>query len=386
MLFAATGHSEDIDTDSVLEEIFEQCEEELAGRMPKAGLLFSCIEAEHAELLEGIHQKWPDIDLVGCTTDGELSSRLGFAEDSVSLMLLGSDTVDIAAGIGMNVNEDIGAACQEAVKSAKSKIDQEPSLCIALPEGLNTDGHNIVDILHKTLGVDIPLFGATSGDQWQFQQTFQFFGTKVVSNALPVLMFSGPLTFSFGVASGWKAIGQPAQISRSEGPTVVEIDGEPAIEYYRRFLGADAKPSGECPLAILDDAGQMEYLRTSPGIFDESSGTITYVGAVPQGRTVQLTVADRDAILGGCRKSVEMALEGFPKDRVPDAALFFSCCARKLLLGTRTEEEPKIADEILSKKIPMAGFYGYGEIGPYSGASNDVRFHNETFFALLLGG
>jgi hypothetical protein len=37
MFFVVVAHSEDVDTDSALTEILDQCQEDLAGRTPKVG-------------------------------------------------------------------------------------------------------------------------------------------------------------------------------------------------------------------------------------------------------------------------------------------------------------------------------------------------------------
>jgi hypothetical protein len=39
-------------------------------------------------MLDKILDKFPGLDLIGCTTAGEFSSSYGFSEDSVSLMVV----------------------------------------------------------------------------------------------------------------------------------------------------------------------------------------------------------------------------------------------------------------------------------------------------------
>ena len=118
MFFSLVAHSEDIDVQGVLEELLQQCREELGDRVPNAGILHCPIDIDHEMLVEGINDAWPGMALVGCTTDGEFSSRLGFREDSTSLTLLGSDIVDMTAGLGREVSRDIAAACSQAIASA----------------------------------------------------------------------------------------------------------------------------------------------------------------------------------------------------------------------------------------------------------------------------
>lgn len=386
MLFMVVGHSDDPDTESALSDVLETCRNGLAGRVPQAGLLFSAIDMDHPLLLKGIHEAWIALELAGCTTDGELSSNLGFREDSVTLVLFGSDTIDITAGLARNIDKDMTGACHQAVMMATSRTSKAPVLCLAFPESLGGRAELAIDALRGELGGTVPLMGAASGDQWRFQSTQQFFGTEVLSDAVPILLFSGPLSFSFGIASGWKPVGQPGQVTQADGPVVYAIDGHPALDFFSRYLGPGATPTTEMPLAILDSKGDIEYLRATFGDFDRTTGSVTYLGNVPVGAMVQITIADRNSILDGCREALDMASTRYSENGRPDAALFFSCAARKLLLGTRTGEEAALIASQLPEAVPFCGFYGYGEISPVSQSNGGTNFHNETFVAVLMGG
>ncbi len=383
--FAVVAHSEDIDTEGALDDLLQQCQGKLDGRVPDAGILFAAIDMEHELVLKGIDDAWPGIELIGCTTDGEISSQLGFREDSASLVLFGSDSIKITAGLGRNLGKDIMAACGEAVDSAKAKSDLPTTLCITLPESMTASGQQIVEALVRNLDPDVPVLGGTAGDQWQLKSTHQFCGREVSSDSVPVLLFSGPLIYSIGVESGWKPVGEPGLVTKSDGNILGEIDGRPAIDFYRRFLGDDVTPSPECPLAILDEQGEVECLRAPFGVVDEKLGNISYGGDVREGAMVQITSADRGAILDGCTASVRKAFADYPHGKTPQAALIFSCAARKLMLGTRTEEEIGIVESVIGAEVPVCGFYGYGEIGPRDIKDKTSKYHNETFVSLIMG-
>lgn len=385
MFFSLVAHSEDIDAQGVLEELLQQCREELGDRVPQAGILYCPIDIDHKMLVEGINDVWPGFALVGCTTDGEFSSRLGFREDSTSLTLLGSDMVDMTAGLGCDVSKDIAAACSQAIDLATAKTSKPPALCITLPESLTTSGQGIVDALRQKLGAEVPVIGATAADGFRLTGTRQFCGREVTSDSVPVMLFSGPLVYSTAVASGWRPMGEPGLVTRSEVSLVHEIDDRPAIEFYRQRLGDLAKPGPENPLAILDETGAIACLRATAETQVRESGAINYLGDVPEGAMVQITIADRAAILEGCRESISKAFADYPHGKTPGAALLFSCAARKLLLGTRTGEEMAIVQSVIGLQIPVCGFYGYGEIGPLDTRDRVSKFHNETFVSLILG-
>jgi hypothetical protein len=384
MLTVAVGHSELVDVEDIIEEISDQCEDQLEGQVPQAGLLFAAVDMDYRGLLTAIQTRWPGLRLIGCTTDGEMSSQLGFAEDSVSLTLFASDAVEITVGVGRTASRDVVAAANEAYAQARGAATLAPALCIVTPASLTFSSEQAVKAVKSVIGPDVPLFGAVAGDQWRFEQTYQFFDGDVLTDAIPLILFSGPIHVASGTQSGWRTIGPIGTITKADGNVVYSIDGHSALAFYKDLLGDQAVPTGDRPLAILDEDGNISRLRASNEAFDPDSGAVTFFGEFSEGDQVQITVADRNEILDGTRASVRAAKRSFPAGRTPEAALFFSCSARKLLLGTRTQEEYKILREEIGEGVPIFGFYGYGEIGPSLSGDALCEFHNETFVTVLI--
>ena len=218
------------------------------------------------------------------------------------------------------------------------------------------------------LPLDIPWVGA-----------MQIHGREIVEDGLPVLLFSGPLAVSVGVAHGWRPIGKTVTITRATGNLVHEIDGAPTVDFYRGLLGPEADSGVAHPLVISDPEGG-QYLR-APMFFQED-GSGFFLGAVPEGVEAWVGAATHEQILEGVGQSVEQALAGFP-ERKPAAALVSACVVRNLLLGSRTNDEI-VAMQARLEDVPIAGFYAFGEVGPLSNTTGP-RFHNESFVTLLMG-
>ncbi|WNZ25206.1 hypothetical protein HJG54_21685 [Leptolyngbya sp. NK1-12] len=386
MFQVVVGHSEDPDSQAAVEEVLLQCRQKLAGISPQAGILFAAIDFDHAVILRQIQASFPDLELIGCTTDGEMSSTLGFQQDSLTLMLFCSDTVEIHAGVGYGLRENPGTAAQQAVAQATQKSSATAQLCLALPasyltDGTTTSGGAILEALKLVLGNQVPIVGGAAGDQFRFQTTYQFFGSEVLTNALPVLIFSGSILFSYGVACGWQPIGRKSQITRAEKTVLYEIDGKPALEFYHRYLG-NRPPTAENPLAVYEDDSDRYYMRV-PNTYDVETGSINFLGDIPDQATVCVTEASRDQIVAAAESSLTMALECYPGTQ-PAAALLFSCCCRRWLLGTRVNEEYQLARKRLPSNLPICGFYTYGEFAPLE-PQGVTYYHQETFVALLLG-
>jgi hypothetical protein len=380
MLKVVVGHSNDPDSEAAIAEVLEQCWQDLEGEIPRAGLLLAAIDFDHALILEAIQERFPGIELIGCTTDGEVSSRLSFQEDSLVLTLFCSDTIAIQAGLGRNLSQDPVAAAEAAVAQAGSAATAK--LCLTVPDGFSISGVTAVDSLKQALGNHVPISGGTAGDQWRFEKTYQFFGSEVVSDAMPILLFSGDLLVSCGVASGWQPISRMGIVTRAEGAIVHEIDHQPATDFYQFYL-ENLFLTGEYPLAVYESEADGFYLRSPLSKQYEPGGSISFMGDVPQGTKVQITHATGDDLIAATQTSIEKALFYYP-GKQPAAALLFSCAARRWLLGPRTWEEYQLCQQSLDPGLPVSGFYTYGEIGQLR-PGGETYYHQETFVTLLFG-
>ncbi len=382
MFIVGIGHSDDIESGDAITEVLEQCKNTLGECHPQAGILFSAIDHDHDLILKKIKESYPEIELIGCTTDGEMSSVLGFTEDAISLTLIYSDKLEIKAGVANNVSENPEEYIIKAVEETTSGLENDPGLCITAPSGLTTNLTLVINAFKQSLGEDFPIFGGTAADQWVFKGTYQFCNDQVFSDAVPFLLFSGPIIYSFSVKSGTVPIGEKTTITKMDSNIVYEIGGTTAVDYYRQFLGeGDLDFSGEYPLAVFEDNEKDFYLR-APFSFDEEKGAITFAGEIPVGAAVQITHTDRDSIIKAAKTSCQQAFSEYSGNK-PSVLFCFSCAARKQILGTRVSEEY----EIMNNEIPgltVAGFYSYGEISPVQ-RGFPTRFHNETFVSLLLG-
>lgn len=380
----AIGHSSNLDSEEATEEVIAMCREQIGEATPGAALLFCSVDHELQEVVTAIHDALPTAELIGCTTDGELSSALGFVEDSIALMVICSDGISFAIGVGHGVFDDPGRAAADAIAEARAKLPGEPVLCLTTPQGLKSTGNRVVQGLINALGEQVPIAGGISADPWLFEQTYQFHAGEVLTNSVPVLLLSGPLKLSRGAWSGWMPVGSRAVATPGDGRVVTHIGSRTAVEFIQKYLGRDAKPSSECPLAVFAPGASDFYLR-SVVAHDEQEGTITLAERIPEGSELGLTQATRDNILLGAERSLAQAIDAYPGER-PELGLFFSCGGRRHILGTRCAEEEQVIRRLTPDGVPYVGFYAYGEVGPLSsGTGNDTAFHSETLVSVFLG-
>jgi PAS domain S-box-containing protein len=381
MFKAAIGQAEGIDTQTVVARVIRQCRSQLGGRLPQAGIVLAAAEFDHAPMLAAINLSFPGIELIGCTTAGDFSSSYGYSDDSIILMAFASDDTRMAAGLGRGLTDDCHRAVETAIAQARGKLGEAPQVCIALPDGFSPSFNQILARFNEVL--PCPLLGGCAARQDDLKKRpLQFHQNQILTDAVPILLFGGPLEVAFAVANSWKPIGKKAVITETQGRMVRRIGQMTAVDFYRHYLGEHGFPTIEFPLAVYDDDPRHFYLR-GPLEYNLEDGSITLTESIPQGATVQLTEAERETLLADTAHTT-MTLRESSRTFQPAFAMAFSCYLRKETLGTRTPEELALLKRNLPEGLPIAGFYGFGEIGPLV-RGRPSFYHNATLVTLLVG-
>jgi hypothetical protein len=375
----AVGHSDDPRAANAAAEVLDQVKTALGGAPPLAALLYTSATTDHQTALAAIREGLPGVPLIGCTTDGECSSVMCFAEDSLVLTVFTSDRLHAVSAVGRDLSVDAELAVRSAWKQVSTR--GEPSLVVVLSESIGVSGAALVRALNTVIPPGVTVVGGTAGDQWRFESTRQFHDGEILQDGVVLLAFYGPLRLSVGVASGWAPLAPRARVTRARGSSVYELDGEPALTWFRRFFGDREAPSPEHPFAVYDPPDRSDFYLRAPMLYSEEEGSIIFAADVPEGTEVQITDATRAAILGGAADAVRDAVGRFAGTAT--SVLVFSCAARKQVLGTRTGEEIQQLLSHESDGVSLAGFYTYGEIAALE--TGPTRFHNETVVAVLMG-
>ena len=382
MIKVGLGQSEHIDTLAAIESVMFQCQKQLDGHSPQAGIVFAGMDFDHHLMLDKILEKFPGLDLIGCTTAGEFSTSYGFSDDSISLIVFYSDDVEMGIGVGRLLSEDPEAAVQSAVDQASQNLTKPVSICLTFPDGYNYTFDPVMKMLNLALGNDCPVFGGAAGTDWKGESVpLQFFKNEVLTDAMPIMIFGGSLEYAFSIANSWKPVGKQAKITSAEGRLVKRIDNFEAVDFYRHYLGDHSEPAREFILAVYDKNSEHTYLRAP--IEYHADGSITFSESIPQGADVQLTEAIREVMVEDTQNTSRQVSQSLP-DLTPAFAMAFSCAFRKNLLGTRVEQELQILSGNLPQQVPILGFYSYGEIAPFE-KGGESFFHGATLITLLVG-
>lgn len=251
---------------------------------------------------------------------------------------------------------------------------------LVLADGLQVNGSDLVRGLTTVLPPDLPTAGGLGADGTRHARTRSLTADGPAQGSGCVIGFYGPhLRMARGCQGGSLGFGQRRLVTRAHGNTVEEIDGHPALQLYRQYLGRYASGLPEAashfPLTVFrqpeDAHGVIRYVL---GI-DAQRQTIDVAGDIPAGSLVQLSRAGRSELLEGADQAAAELHLDLPAD-TPVMALVVSCVGRRHVLGEQTEEELAPIADGLPPGSALAGFYSFGEISSHQGQRCDM--HNMT--------
>lgn len=317
--------------------------------------------------------QYPGATILGCTTGGEIADAdvldgaiVATAIEFAHTRLAFSDAAIDAGGDSRAAGKRLGAALpRDGLRGV-----------FVLSDGTRVNGSELVAGLQGALGAAAPVTGGLAGDGARFASTRVGLDASPAPGRVAAVGFYGDeIDLGFGSFGGWDAVGPERLITRARGNVLYELDDQPALALYRKYLGpeADNLPASAllCPLRI-HPPGRPEaaLVRTVIGI--DPAGGMIFAGAVPQGHVAQLMLGHFDNLIAGAGRAAACAAR--PNARL---AVLVSCIGRKLLLGQQTADEVEAVKTVLGRDCRLTGFYSYGEIAPLEN-SHYCDLHNQT--------
>ena len=324
----------------------------------------------------------PAAQVVGCSTGGEIAGQ-DVCDDSVSAVAVQFKDAAIKA-VGMPIAEQ---SQSRAVGAELAGQVLSPNLrgIFVLADGINTNGTALVAGFRSALPSSVLLTGGLAGDGADFKRTLVGVDSHPSEGMVAAIAFYGEsLRMGWGSFGGWERFGPERAITRSDGNVLYELDGEPALDLYKRYLGEEAAnlPGSALlfPLTVRRaDEEKITLVRTIVGI-DEERRSMTFAGDVPQGYIAQLMRGHFDELVDGASRAGEQARQ----EGGGHLALLVSCIGRKLLMGQRIEDEVEAVVTALGPHAKALGFYSYGEIAPHE-FSGHCELHNQTMTVTTIG-
>lgn len=339
-------------------------------------------QLEAPSIFNEIHSLFPDGHIVFGTTSGEILGE-EVHENTVVLTAIGFEKSTFKVRT-KNISEfkNDGFSLGEALVGEFSKEGLRYLFLVS--EGSFINGSALINGIEKGKDSKIGLSGGLCGDDDRFERTMASYNENPKNGEVVAIGFYGEdLEITSANFGGWTAFGPERIITKSTGNILYELDGKPALDLYRMYLGDKAKELPKSallyPLSVRSSREKEPIVRTILNI-DEDTNAMILAGDVPEGSYVQLMMSTVDDLTNGAKTAAELATNN--RKEQPELAVLVSCVGRKLVMDQRIEEELEEVKSIIGHNVAVCGFYSYGEMAPFVNQEH-CMLHNQTMTLTL---
>ena len=326
-----------------------------------------------------LREKFPIADIVLCSTAGEIFDKK-VVDGTVSVVAIELEKTIIKTA-AVNIG-DYESDSYEAGLALANQFNHSDDLCyiMVLSDGGKVNGSQLVNGINHIIQHKVPVTGGLAGDGYEFRSTLTGLnGPPVPGKIIGIAFYGRNLAIAHGSVGGWEMFGPERTVTRASANQLFEINHENALDVYRKYLGpyADELPGSALlfPLSVRLSADSEPVVRTILSI-DTVSKSMIFAGDVPEGSNIRFMKANFDKLIDAASQAARQTFTGLILPN-PALTLLISCVGRKIILGSRVEEEVEAVHDVLGKHTLITGFYSYGEISPIS-ENAQCELHNQT--------
>jgi hypothetical protein len=352
-------------------------------------IFYTSIGHNFSDILNEARRLSPDAQIVGCTGCG-IIGRDGPNESMKALAIMAIKGKKNEFAVASKDSITSSTSFEVAAQLAQDLKDNIPNINMIhfLPSGFDVTEDKALEGIESVFGPDVPIFGATSGDNMKLISNFQFIGDKIIERGAVAVGFADPtLEVITQATHGFNVMGEPFEVTRAELNRIFELEGQPAWKFLTDRMGipettpfmeagAIAWFAQELPEDLHNEYGNTNILFGPFG--KDVDGSLLVPVVCPEGTKLWNAVRDEERMFEDLDNMVEQLIERC-KGRKPYAVFHADCAARGRLSMNRV-----LKDEIIRRMqhpliqdmdVPWLGIYGFGEFAQLGGRN---RFHMYT--------
>lgn len=333
--------------------------------------------AQGDNISQALHNAFPNAHNIGCSTSGEIAGTDVYDESLVVTAIEFEQTqIQVESNNISHYSDSFEAGIALAKRLSVTKLKYVLVIC----DGALINGTKLVAGINQSLPPDVLVTGGMAGDGERFEKTVVWHNERAESGLITLCgLYGEALSVGHGTLAGWTPFGPQRRITRAKGNVLYELDNQPALDLYKRYLGdfADQLPASALrfPLNLQLPGETDSVVRTILSINEEEK-SMTFAGDMPENAIAKLMKSTFDALIDGAGDAAIKASQALNTDTL-QLTLLVSCVGRRLVLGQRIYEELEAVKDALNSESPFCGFYSYGEISPLVGKTT-CRLHNQT--------
>ncbi len=312
--------------------------------------------------------------VVGATGQGVMAG--GAAQESgpgVAVLALGCPAHPfLLEGPG----EEVHAG--EDVLAALGRAADPDDLVVLLPDPYAISPDRMLQSLGEALGpASIVGAGAVEGPG---VPPAQWLDDRLVTGGVAGIVIPGAAAPRIGVTQACTPVTPPLQVTRTDGPWILELDGRPALDVFREVargpLAEDLRRAAAFLFAAFPDPQDPEgslaagdyRVRNVVG-FVEERRAVSLAASVRTGERIAWVLREPH----GARDDLKRMLSRLAGEPEPGLGVYLDCCAR----GRALFEVPGLEAAYLAEALgalPWIGTLGAYEIGPVRGRTELLTY------------
>lgn len=376
MLKILQGFSSKKTTKEAIEENYEQIKQSNI----KYVMFFASNQYDFTEIASSFKQYFPDNDVVGCTTAGEISNHC-LTEHSLVSFSIASDDFNVASILLENISE-YPILYHERINEALKSLKIDPKLVakqknlfgITLMDGLSAGEEKALSVINAVIGDNnLPLIGASAGDGLDFKETKIALNGVVYTDVALISFVKTGHQFYIYKENIFKPMGKQMVVTKADVAkrTVYEFDNKPAAKCYAEKLN------------IREDQLSQYFAKNPLGRRLDEKIWITSPFNINPDKSIEfycrvLTNSVLEILEPNNPLEVIQETKSIIKENVRaiKGMLVFNCILRRLQF-----DKENIGKQIIGPLCelgPITGFSSYGE-------QLDSTHLNQTMVVLTLG-
>lgn len=235
---------------------------------------------ENPELGKKIKSILPNAHVIGCSTAGEISEE-GVYDNNLIITAIHFKKPNFKSFYS-HINK-LEESEKAGHKLAEGLVNKDLNGIFVLGQGVNINGSALISGIRAKAASNVVVTGGLAGDGGAFKKTYVLSNDIVSSEIVAGIgLYGSDVTINFGSMGGWEPFGPPRKVTKCSSNILFELDGQPALEVYKKYLGDYAKDlpgSGLLfPFAILkNETDQTGLIRTILAVDEKQEASLLRV-------------------------------------------------------------------------------------------------------------
>ncbi|MBT4484403.1 MAG: hypothetical protein HOC71_12090 [Candidatus Latescibacteria bacterium] len=364
---------------------------------PEIVFAFCSGNIDHDEFFKGLQSVvGNDVPIIGGSAIGIITNNdISYEGYPAGAAIIQSDTLQYRVAAADNLNKGEKLAGKKLAEKFVSNKPEEGHLLMfydsikkpateITPPVLNVSSP-LIEGIEEKLGNNVPIIGAGTIGDYEFNLTKQFCGSYVGSQSVVGVMLTGDFTIYYRIMHGLTPLdGAYHTITKIKGSVIYELDNKSIVEMIDGIFG-NQEWQKQHPVQLLslgvnygkrygipDEANYVNRLIT--GILPDGEGIGIFEPDFEEGTEIQFMLRDTREMIESAKTNSAQLMEQVEADGKKAVwGLYIDCAGRTAnYSNTAIEEAAEVQKVFNTYNTPLLGFYSGVEVAPLIGKNRGL--------------